>query len=111
MRTKYQFKTWYLCSFSKNHFNHFSPADQTHYLCRQCRSRWDGSSGSTLIAILFSILDFASVDMSKFKDETVHFIKLRDERIKADANRSSFNQPARPHSLIMTIMFCQNNGK
>ena len=39
----------------------FSPADQTGYLCKQCRSWWDGSyrtvsSGSTLFAILLWFL-------------------------------------------------------
>ena len=36
----------------------YNPADQNRYLCKQCRSRWDGSwraisSGSTLFAIQF----------------------------------------------------------
>ena len=40
--------------------NPFSSADQYLYLCKQCRSRWDGSlravsSGSILFAILFLI--------------------------------------------------------
>ena len=28
------------------------------YLCKQCKSRWDGSSGATLFAILFLIFDW-----------------------------------------------------
>ena len=38
-------------------FNFFSSADQNIYLCKQCKPWWDGSSESTLFAILFLILD------------------------------------------------------
>ena len=33
--------------------NIYKPVDQNKYLCISYRSRWDGSSGSTLFAILF----------------------------------------------------------
>ena len=41
----------------------FSPANQSRYLCKQCRFRWDGSlwavsPGSILFAIPFLILDW-----------------------------------------------------
>ena len=59
---------------------HFSPADQYRYLCKQFRSRWDGSyravsSGSALFVIL--LFDFwlkplfATLDVSKFRDGRV----------------------------------------
>ena len=45
--------------------------------CKQCRSRWDGSSGSTLSIILLLIFDLTPIcnmDVTKFRHVRVHFI-------------------------------------
>ena len=64
-------------------FKPFSPAYWKRYLCKQCRSRWDGSPGSTQFAFFFFFFFFlfrlkplfASVDMLKFKNGRVHLRK------------------------------------
>ena len=57
-------------------FNPFIPADQYRYLCKQFRSRWAVSSDSTMFAFcywFFTLLLFATIDVSKFRDERIHF--------------------------------------
>ena len=63
--------------------NPFCPADQTRYLCKQCRSWWNCSwstilSGYTLwnihcLPFCFDFRLFASVDKSQFKNGRVYF--------------------------------------
>ena len=49
--------------------NSFRLVNQTRQLCKQCRCRWDGSSGSTLFVILFLIFWltslFATIDLTE----------------------------------------------
>ena len=68
----------------------FSPVNQTGYLCKQCRFRWDGSSravssGSTLFAILLEVFDWhpplTTMYMSKFKVIRGHLRNLGMERL------------------------------
>ena len=67
------------CNTFPSIINHFSPADQTKYLCKYFRSRWDGSLSHLDLLYLplgfncLLIILFAIMVTSKFKDGRVKF--------------------------------------
>ena len=93
-------------------FNTFNPADQTGYLCKQCRYRWDGSwwavsSGSTLFASLFLIFLlkplFASVDVQRWKSP---FQKLMGESV--NVYQKKWELPYVVCKCFPVILFSEN---
>ena len=86
---------WHLNLFSKARVNPFRPAIRNPYLCKQCRSRCDGSwkvvsSGSTLFVIVFIFLDWndhLESWSSPCSSMEVHFRKLRMKGLKCVVQR------------------------
>ena len=87
--------------------NPFNTAAQHRYLCKQCRSRWDGSSYQDLHYYFDGPL-FSTLDLSKLNKRRVHIINAGLRGFKClDMNNLAFRGMDTPLNEITHLWLFQ----